>query len=350
MGAQYSGVSRRVLPAVHAGLCHALAGTGPTPNAEFDIQAKQTAQFLQATAGGLPHVLIGDLNIFEGTSVVCEQSPDNTSLAYLRNAGYVDAWNLLRSGQDGTTGMLNRAGCGTPQGASWKRIDYIWSRSSFAPVDVQRFGLVTPGDAAPSDHHGIIATFPNPSDVSPLPPPTPPPPPSPPPAPSDIVLYAKRAAPLVGAWSFVADGTAAGATRIANPDAGAPKILTPTAAPASYFELPFSAAAGVPYRLWVRGRASLTDFKSMRYSVGFWPDGTWDERELYVYKAGGGFKPGDVVTLALVGSEARLYLNGVIAYRSPRAAGTYRLAAVFLSKNSAMGVTSQDVVLGTFSR
>ena len=72
MGAQYSGVSRRVLPAGHAGLCHALAGTGPTPNAEFDIQAKQTAQFLQATAGGLPHVLIGDLNIFEGTSVVCE--------------------------------------------------------------------------------------------------------------------------------------------------------------------------------------------------------------------------------------------------------------------------------------
>ena len=253
VGAQYSGVSRRVLPAVHAGLCHALAGTGPTPNAEFDIQAKQTAQFLQATAGGLPHVLLGDLNIFEGTSVVCEQSPDNTSLTYLRNAGYVDAWNLLRSGQDGTTGMLNRAGCGTPQGASWKRIDYIWSRSSFAPVDVQRFGLVTPGDAAPSDHHGIIATFPNQSDVSPLPPPTPPPPPSPPPAPSDIVLYAKRAAPLVGAWSFVADGTAAGATRIANPDAGAPKILTPTAAPASYFELPFSAAAGVPYRLWVRG-------------------------------------------------------------------------------------------------
>ena len=512
-------------------------GSGPTPGAEFDIQAQQTVQFLQGTSDGLPHVLIGDLNVFEGTSVVCDQSPNNTSLTFLRNAGYFDAWNSLRPGQDGTTGMLNRAGCGTPVGASWKRIDYVWSRSSFAPVDVQRFAMVPPGDAAPSDHHGIIATFPNPYDAAPAPAPSPDP--SPAPAPStgagDIVLYARRAAPIVGAWSVVADATAAGGARIANPDAGAAKIAAPLAIPTSYFEMPFAPAAGVPYRLWIRGRAqndywandsvyvqfsgsvtstgtpifrigttnattvnleddanigvsgwgwqdngygvnvlgtpiyfdgnpqtlrvqvredgfsidqivlspvtyltaspgktkndtvilaesgggtvvppppagwartanvtttsstvtktsgcdgcndagvlgatalssgdayfqftpglggrflvgllpdgaAMTDFKSMRYSVGFWADGTWDARELYAYKTGGTATSGDVFTVALVGGEARVYVNGVLAYRSPRAAGTYRIAAVFLSKASTMGIASEDLVAGTFVR
>jgi hypothetical protein len=40
-----------------------------------------------------------------------------------------------------------------------------------------------------------------------------------------------------------------------NPDASAPKLTTPLAAPANYFELTFTAQAGVGYRLWLRGRA-----------------------------------------------------------------------------------------------
>jgi hypothetical protein len=95
--------------------------------------------------------------------------------------------------------------------------------------------------------------------------------------------------------------------------------------------------------------ASLTDFKSMRYSVGFWADGTWDARESYVYKAGGTATAGDVFTVALVGTEARVYLNGTLVYRSPRAIGTYRIAAVFLSKNSGIGITTQDLLAGTFA-
>src|SRR5437868_6964868 len=40
----------------------------------------------------------------------------------------------------------------------------------------------------------------------------------------DIVLYAKNATAVGGAWSRVADTTAAGGSRMANPDAGAAKL------------------------------------------------------------------------------------------------------------------------------
>jgi hypothetical protein len=56
--------------------------------------------------------------------------------------------------------MLNRAGCGAPEGSAWKRIDYAWSSTGYLPVDIIRFGVVPAGDAAPSDHYGIIVTYP----------------------------------------------------------------------------------------------------------------------------------------------------------------------------------------------
>ena len=54
--------------------------------------------------------------------------------------------------------MLNRAGCGAPEGAPWKRIDYAWSKG-VTPIAIERFGLPEPGDGAPSDHTGIVATY-----------------------------------------------------------------------------------------------------------------------------------------------------------------------------------------------
>jgi hypothetical protein len=71
----------------------------------------------------------------------------------------------------------------------------------------------------------------------------------------EIVMYAAGAPTVAGNWSTVADASAAGGFRMWNPDAGAPKLLSPLAAPASYFELTFNAIAGVPYHLWIRGRA-----------------------------------------------------------------------------------------------
>ncbi len=71
----------------------------------------------------------------------------------------------------------------------------------------------------------------------------------------EIVLYASEAV-KIGNFSVVLDGTAAGGARIYNPDAGVPKLSEPLANPSSYFEMTFNAQAGIPYRLWMRGKAS----------------------------------------------------------------------------------------------
>jgi hypothetical protein len=72
---------------------------------------------------------------------------------------------------------------------------------------------------------------------------------------SDIVLYARDASVVAGNWHSVEDASAAGGTRLWNPDAGIPKITTPSDNPANYFELTFQADAGVPYHLWLRMKA-----------------------------------------------------------------------------------------------
>ena len=218
----------------------------------YSRQAMGTVAFLQRAGGADPHILIGDLNTWEGSVFVCEQEPVNAGLSYLRDAGYLDAWPLLHGGAEGFTGMLNRRGCGTPEGYAWKRPDYVWSPAHYAPVAISRFGMVPPGDAAPSDHYGLIAEFPWPGTVAG---PVAPPPSSDPAPAGEIVLHARDASAVVGTWQAVPDASAAGGTRLWNPDAGAPKLTTASASPASYFEVTFTAEAGRPYRLWIRGQA-----------------------------------------------------------------------------------------------
>jgi glucose/arabinose dehydrogenase len=70
----------------------------------------------------------------------------------------------------------------------------------------------------------------------------------------DIVMYAADVVPR-GGWRVVKDATAAGGARLEHPNAGAAKLTTALAAPAHYFELSFTAYAGRPYHLWIRGRA-----------------------------------------------------------------------------------------------
>lgn len=57
-------------------------------------------------------------------------------------------------------------------------------------------------------------------------------------------------------WTRVSAGDAAGGAMILNPDKGAAKRSTALAAPSSYVEFTINAAAGVPYYLWMRLRAS----------------------------------------------------------------------------------------------
>jgi hypothetical protein len=74
-------------------------------------------------------------------------------------------------------------------------------------------------------------------------------------SPGELVLYASSATIVGGGWEVVADATAAGSAALLNPDRGVAKIVTAHDAPASYAELTFTAEAGRPYRLWLRGRA-----------------------------------------------------------------------------------------------
>jgi len=132
------------------------SGTGEHARETFDRQAQQTVAFMEKSRGA--HVLLGDLNVFEGSSPVCRQEPLNSPLETVRAAGYVDVWRALHPNEPGHTGMLNRAGCGTPEGAPWKRIDYAWAKR-LEPDAMALFGTVAPGAPAPSDHVGIVATF-----------------------------------------------------------------------------------------------------------------------------------------------------------------------------------------------
>jgi hypothetical protein len=86
-------------------------------------------------------------------------------------------------------------------------------------------------------------------------------PPPPPPAAGEIVLHAGKAT-RAGAWQVEADSSAASGVKMRHPDGGAAKLTTASAAPANYFEMTFSAEAGRPYRLWVRGRAD----------ANYWPN------------------------------------------------------------------------------
>ena len=86
-------------------------------------------------------------------------------------------------------------------------------------------------------------------------------PPPPPPGAADVVLHAGKGA-RAGAWQSEADATAASGVKMRHPDAGAAKITKASASPANYFDMSFSAQAGVPYRLWLRGRAD----------ANYWPN------------------------------------------------------------------------------
>ena len=71
---------------------------------------------------------------------------------------------------------------------------------------------------------------------------------------SEIVLQASSASVKAGKWTVVSDSSAFGGKKIRHADGGAAKVVTASASPKNYFELTFTATAGVPYRLWVHGR------------------------------------------------------------------------------------------------
>jgi hypothetical protein len=245
---------------------------GPTT---FDRQAEGTVNFLKQAAGE-PHVLLGDLNVWESPlPKVCGKIPVGAGLNRLRQAGYTDAWPYLHGNAEGLTGMTNRVGCGVPEGYAWKRIDYAWSSPGYIPVSMTRFGVVPAGEEAPSDHYGIIVEYRR-GELQPpeTPPETPSEPPSQPPSdgrlgPGDALIYAGQAARITGDWRRASDTTAASGVAMQNPDRASAKLLTASAAPADFFEATFTAERGRPYRLWMRGKAALNAWSNDSVFVQF---------------------------------------------------------------------------------
>jgi hypothetical protein len=84
-----------------------------------------------------------------------------------------------------------------------------------------------------------------------VPPGTPPPPAN---DPDEVVLYGASFSG-VGNWVVRSDATAAGGSRLWNPNANAPKVTAALATPSDYTEATFNADAGKPYRVWLRMQA-----------------------------------------------------------------------------------------------
>ncbi len=87
----------------------------------------------------------------------------------------------------------------------------------------------------------------------------------------DIVLSgsALSSAQRHGSWKTLTDSTAAASIALADPDGGAAKIATALASPTNYVDVTFTAAAGVPYRLWLRMRAAGNSYSNDSVYVQF---------------------------------------------------------------------------------
>src|SRR5581483_2887939 len=100
----------------------------------------------------------------------------------------------------------------------------------------------------------------------------------------EVLMYASDATKVAGTWSLVSDTTAAGGTRIWNPDKGAAKINTPLANPANYFEVTFQAEAGVAYHFWLRGKADANYWGNDSVMIQF--DDAIDANGAPMYRTG----------------------------------------------------------------
>jgi hypothetical protein len=85
----------------------------------------------------------------------------------------------------------------------------------------------------------------------------------------EIVIHANTVSQIAGTWSRSTDASAADGIRLRNPDAGAAKRTTASAAPTSYFDKSFTVVAGKPYHLWVRLKADNNSYANDSVFVQF---------------------------------------------------------------------------------
>lgn len=87
----------------------------------------------------------------------------------------------------------------------------------------------------------------------------------------DIVIHASDvpSANIKGNWAKASVSGAAGGTALVNPDKGVAKIMTPLTSPASYVDVKFRAASGVPYYIWFRMQAESNSYSNDSVYVQF---------------------------------------------------------------------------------
>lgn len=104
-----------------------------------------------------------------------------------------------------------------------------------------------------------------------------------PPSVKEVVLHARYAS-IGGGWTVTTDTTAASGARLQNANAGAARVAAPLASPTQYFDMTFTAEAGVGYRLWMRGRATQNSWANDSVYVQF--DGSVDQAGAPSYRIG----------------------------------------------------------------
>ena len=110
----------------------------------------------------------------------------------------------------------------------------------------------------------------------------------------DIVLQAEAFTTVKGRWKLISDATAAAGAALENSDAGEPKVTSASASPANYIEATFRAAAGVPYRVWVRMRAE---------------DNAWSNDSVFMQFSGSVTSIGAATTRIGTGSALTIFLE-----------------------------------------
>jgi hypothetical protein len=98
------------------------------------------------------------------------------------------------------------------------------------------------------------------------------------------VIYAQDVSQMSGAWRKIADSTAAAGIALRHDDAGWSNTSAASATPSHYFEATFTATAGVPYRVWLRLKA--TDDSKWNDSVFVQFSNSVDARGIAKYRIG----------------------------------------------------------------
>jgi len=132
-----------------------------TTHLDPDVGPYQHAQAQEFLAGPgstrLPLVWVGDFNSDASATVDTLGPPQTTTHADIVSAGFTDAWAAVHPGAPGFT--CCHAEDLLDNGPLDQRIDYVFSRGGFVPVEAATTTGRIPDGRWDSDHSGLVATL-----------------------------------------------------------------------------------------------------------------------------------------------------------------------------------------------